>query len=518
MSNTVMPNHLEADVLENQADVDHLRLYAGDRFTVEWDADAKVTPNGSLVFFAQYLQTAGLIDRLCEQTPLAYTGNNAPKDRDVLGTVILSILMGQKRYAQISALRNDPVSSELLGLTKIVSEDSVRRAFKRGTEQEWDDWLTKQERAVYEPLLREPYVLDIDNTIKPIYGNQEGAEVGYNPKKPGRPSHNYHTYLIGSLRVVLGVGVSPGKQHSAKCGMPGLWAIIDSLPVDCRPRLLRGDIAYGNETIMVEAEERSQRYLFRLKNTKNVQRKIREMEKDPDAWIDAGEGWQGTQCVIELTGWSKQRHCIILRRATKKKPERKALPENRGGEFDFIEQVAAEALYEYTVLITNDDESIVALAQLYRERADCENVFDEIKNQWGWGGYMTQDMKRCRIIARLIALVYNWWNIFARLARPDQHMEAVTSRPLLLHAVGRVVHTGRKKIIHLTSNHAQADQVRLTLNRIGQFFNDLSRTAEQLSVEARWAVILSAAFIKWLRGKILHPVTEGDQILLQLVI
>lgn len=209
---------------------------------------------------------------------------------------------------------------------------------------------------------------------------------------------------------------------------------------------------------------------------------------------------------------------IILRRATKKKTKHKALLQNRGTEFDFIEQVAAEALYEYTVLITNDDESIVALAQLYRERADCENVFDEIKNQWGWGGYMTQDMKRCRIIARLIALVYNWWNIFARLARPDQHMEAVTSRPLLLHAVGRVVHTGRKKIIHLTSNHAQADQIRLALNRIGQFFNDLSRTAEQLNVEARWAVILSAAFIKWLRGKILYPVTEGDQILLQLEI
>jgi hypothetical protein len=41
-------------------------------------------------------------------------------------------------------------------------------------------------------------VLNIDNTIKPIYGNQEGVEVGYNPKKPGRPSHNYHTYMIGS--------------------------------------------------------------------------------------------------------------------------------------------------------------------------------------------------------------------------------------------------------------------------------------------------------------------------------
>lgn len=516
MSNTAMPDHRESDELMNQADVNRLCLYTGNTLAVEWDADAKVTPSGSLVFFAHYLQSAGLLDRLCEQTPLAYTSNNAPKERDVLGTLILSVLMGQKRYAHINALRNDSVCPELFGISKIVSEDSVRRAFKRGTEEQWNEWLIKQERAVYEPLLSEPYILDIDNTIKPIYGHQEGAEVGYNPKKPGRPTHNYHTYLIGSLRIVLGVGVSSGKQHSAKCGMPGLWSIIDSLPPGCRPRLIRGDIAYGNEQIMSEAEQREQRYLFRLKKTTNVQRKIRELEQCTDVWSDAGEGWQAAECSIQLTGWSKSRRCIILRRPTGKRSAQKAIPEKGKAEFEFIKEVDAKELYEYAALITNDSESVAALAQLYRERADCENVFDEIKNQWGWGGYMTQDLKRCRIMARLIAIVYNWWNIFTRLARPDQHMEAITSRPFLLNAVGRLVKTGRKRILHLTSTHAQANQIRLMLNRISQFFNDLSRTAEQLNAEGRWAVILSAAFIKWLRGKILHPVTEGDQVLLQL--
>jgi hypothetical protein len=136
---------------------------------------------------------------------------------------------------------------------------------------------------------------------------------------------------------------------------------------------------------------------------------------------------------------------------------------------------------------------------------------------WGWAGFVTRDLKRCRIIARLIALIYNWWNIFTRLARPDQHMEAITSRPLLLHAVGRMVTTGRRKILRLTSTHAMSDQIRRALNRIGHFLNRLARTAEQLSVEAVWAIILSVAFVKWLRGRVLHPVVEGDQMLLQLL-
>ena len=106
--------------------------------------------------------------------------------------------------------------------------------------------------------------------------------------------------------------------------------------------------------------------------------------------------------------------------------------------------------------------------------------------------------------------------MFTRLAQPDRHLEAISSRPLLLQAVGRIVTTGRRKIIRLTSTHALADRIRSTLSRIGRFFNRLARTAEQLSTEAIWAVILSAAFVKWLRGKVLRPVMHADQVLLQL--
>ncbi len=488
----------------------------GERYEVEWDAEAKVTPMGSLVFFAQYLQAGGLMDQLCRETPLEYKSNNAPKDRDVFGTIVLSVINGQTRYAHINALRGDQIGAEVLGVSKVVSEDSVRRALKRGAWETWDKWLTVHERTVYEPLLTEDYVLDIDNTVKPLYGHQEGAELGYNPQKPGRPSHNYHTYFIGSLRIVLGVDVMPGKKSAGRHSMPGLWNIIDTLPAHCRPRLIRGDISYGNEKGMIEAEKRNQCYLFKLRRTAKVRKQIMSMQCDADVWSDVGDGWQGTEVELKLSGWSYARRCIFLRRSVHKAKTKKALPACAESEFNFVERLDSGPIFEYAVLVTNDSLPIIALAQLYRDRADCENVFDEIKNQWGWAGFVTHDLQRCRIIARLIALIYNWWNIFTRLARPDQHMEAITSRPMLLHAVGRMVTTGRRKIIRLTSTHAKSDQIRCALNRIGHFLNRLNRTAEQLSIEARWAMILSVAFIKWLRGKVLDPVVDGNQMLIQL--
>jgi hypothetical protein len=56
----------------------------------------------------------------------------------------------------------------------------------------------------------------------------------------------------------------------------------------------------------------------------------------------------------------------------------------------------------------------------------------------------------------------------------------------------------------------------MVLTRIGEFFNRLKAVAEQLSQEAVWAIILSVAFRVWLKGKALHPITEGHQTLLAL--
>jgi hypothetical protein len=34
--------------------------------------------------------------------------------------------------------------------------------------------------------------------VKFLYGHQAGAEIGYDPVKPGRPSHVVHTYWISN--------------------------------------------------------------------------------------------------------------------------------------------------------------------------------------------------------------------------------------------------------------------------------------------------------------------------------
>jgi len=122
--------------------------------------------------------------------------------------------------------------------------------------------------------LRTDWILDIDTTIKLLFGHQAGAEIGYNPTKPGRPSHTLHTYWIGNIRMVLDVEVQSGKACAAKHSLPRLRLVIERLAPEERPILVRGDNAFGNERVMLEMEEIGQRYLFKLRQTTGVKRLI----------------------------------------------------------------------------------------------------------------------------------------------------------------------------------------------------------------------------------------------------
>ena len=256
------------------------------------------------------------------------------------------------------------------------------------------------------------------------------------------------------------------------------------------------------------AEERKLPYLFKLKQHANVKRLIQQAFVRQD-WVPAGQGWKGVEAELRLTGWSRPRRVVVLRRrigGERLLVERKRLAGRTPDEqlaLGFAEMVKEGPLYEYAVLVTSLPDEILALGQHYRDRCDVENNFDELKNQWGWSGFTTQDLKRCQIMARLIAQVYNWWSMFVRLAIPDKHAEAITSRPLLLNAVGKQTTHAGQTTVTVTSTHAKAPQMRLALQAISSFRAGIRNAAEQLTQAQKWLLILSKVFYVFLKGRTL---------------
>lgn len=477
---------------ENQS---HAVDTLGGRIHVRWDADAPATAHGQLVYFAEFLATTGVFDHWVSSCPLEYQSGNAPDKRDVLGTLMLGLLAGHRRYAHITALRGDVLAAQSLGMDKIVSEDALRRALERIDEASSTAWMHPSLMRSVRQALDKPWVLDIDATIKPLYGRQEGAELGYNPTKPGRPSHVLHTFWVGNLRLVLDVQVNSGKQHTSVHAKTALGRLLDELgdgPDGRRPALVRGDSGYGNEGILLELENRQQPYLLRLRQTANVQRLVAQQFARTD-WSRAdNQGCQMTEDWLQLHGWSKKRRVVIVRQRLRGGIARERRVDGKQLQLDLAgpSVLEGERLWEYAVMVTDVKYPLEAIGQLYRDRADCENGFDELKNQWGLSGFTTQDINRCQTTARACALVYNWWSWYCRTANPSARMEAITSRPLLLAAVGTAANHAGQTTLYLTPLHGKANSLKPLIANIRAALQHVKDTAEQFKSIDRWAVLL----------------------------
>ncbi len=106
------------------------------------------------------------------------------------------------------------------------------------------------------------------------------------------------------------------------------------------------------------------------------------------------------------------------------------------------------------------------------------------------GGFTTQDMARCQTAARAVALVYNWWIWYCRVAKPEARMEAATSRPLLLAAVGRLTRHAGKTRLHMTPLHGCRALLMLLTANIRAAITRVRQIAEQSPRINRWKTLL----------------------------
>ena len=466
--------------------------------TIAWEAGTSSSAHGMGVFFIQFLHETGLWAAFCARCPLARTSPNAPDIKTVLGSLLLTILSGANRYRHVESIRGDAVLPQLLGMDRILGTDAMLRAVKAlALDPRGQAWVADLLLESLLPVVtKAPWILDLDSTVVTVYGKQGGSAVGYNPTKKGRPSYSYHSFIIGGLRLPLDVEARPGNESHGSHGAEALWQLLDHrLPAAGQPWCIRGDISYGNDTFLAGCEARRRVFLFKLRRSRGVKAMIDAVDDGTHTWVDAGQGWFGREIHAKLGTWAQERRIIILRKPTVRLHPDRIAPAQQTL---FEAELCPDDGHEYAVLVTSLKHPIATVAQFYRDRADCENTFADLKNDWSWGGFTTQDQGRNQLMARLVALVYTWWNIFTRQLSPLAHREGHVSRPLLLHGIARTTTHGRKTTIHLTSLHAKAEQIITALNAVTVHIATLAEaSAKQLAeglIPNRWTTIIGAIF------------------------
>ena len=100
-------------------------------------------------------------------------------------------------------------------------------------------------------------------------------------------------------------------------------------------------------------------------------------------------------------------------------------------------------------------------------------------------------MHRSQITARAVAMTYNWWSGYVRAANPTARREALTSRPLLLAAVGRAVSHAGQTLLNLTPMHAKVDLIKSMIANVHAAIRHVKQAAQQLPTIDRWATLLA---------------------------
>jgi len=303
-----------------------------------------------------------------------------------------------------------------------------------------------------------------------------------------------------------------------------LWQMLAALPRERWPTFVRGDCGYGSEKIMVEFEERGLPYLLKLRHSPRVKTLVREIMAQSARWQDVGDGWEAAEASLKLSGWSRARRVVLVRESPAKAPIGVHARRRRD---PFALQGAQGAGWEATqsapwsgriaVLVTSLDERAyptASMPRLYRERADAENVYDELKNQWGWNGFTTRKLAPCRLMANLIALIYNWWNLYLRFYDEGHHREAIRSRPMLMQGVARQLRSGGRSTVRVSVLHEKGDLIAHAVTLISKELHGIRAITERWSVSQRWTLLLTRLLRRWLGGKWLPGLPDEAALLL----
>lgn len=444
---------------------------AGGQVRLSLTKDA-LTPYGGLVPWAAYTKHIGIVEKLAASCPVQRTSGNAAPVYDVLQSFVLTALTDGRRFSHVERLREDPTIPELFGMESVVSDDTVRRFFRSVDPVLGAEWIAQNVKPMW-GAVPDRMILDWDSTVLPKYGHQEGAEVGYNPGKPGRRSFHPLLAVIAKTRLCPAYRFRSGDTVTATQWEKAMEDAQRWLG-DRQVWLNRGDLGLGHDPIMAWHEQRAgrPRFLFKLKLTRGVRRAIHQLPQAQWQGPATMGAWQVADSQLQLDGWERPRRVIFARQL------QGVVPSEQSGQFWDASK------HEFAAYVTNlgDNFTPWQIQQLYRDRADTENVFDELKNQWGFAGFTAKSRSTTELAARLLLMVYNLWTLFVRFIDPKKHTEAKRGRRWFLLIAGRLVQSGRQKELQISVRGGWAEKLKDGYLRLHDW---LRTTAPQLkTVEA----------------------------------
>ena len=418
-----------------------------------------LTHFGGMLLIQRFCKQLDLRRRLQHTVSIPQHGGDY-QSADLILALLFVIIAGLRRLNKTDVLQYNGPFLALLGLKTFPDQTTLRRFLKRLSPAmirqivRVHDRLRSDLFAIPQPT--NSLIFDIDSVVLTLYGKQQGARVGYNPKKHGRRS--YHPILgFEATRQEFWHGsLRPGD---AGCNS-GVSAFLERClakvpPTIARARIrVRADAGYFSGKFADYLEKLGLGYVIVAREHGGIKRHAQSA-----CFRKLHFGWEAGEFHYTPTRWKKPRRFVVIRRPVAEDPE----------EAQQLKLFTFKK-YAYSVLVTNLKLEPWRVWRFYSPRATIEKNIRELLYDLPMGKIPTNDWIANVAFFQMVLLAFNIAHWFKRLCLPPEYLHATleTLRTDLLVVPARLTRQAGRNVLHLPQDYHQRKLFAEALQKINR--------------------------------------------------
>ncbi len=412
------------------------------RFTFD---ETHITHFGGMWLIQRFCKKIRLKKLLQDYVRLAQR-NQDYHPAELILALIYAIIMGLRRINKTEILQYNGAFLEMLGLAHFPDQSTLRRFLKRlrpKTIRKLVRFHDSLRAYLFSfPKRRTTLIFDLDSVVITIFGKQEGARIGYNPKKHGRRSYHpllcfeshFQEFWHGSLR--------PGNAATSTGVIFFIQICLKKVPktiARSRIRFRMDSGFYGSRTIRF-LDGTGCGYVMVAKQYPNLKARAQscKFRKLANGW-EVGEFWEKVHHK-----WEKKHRFVVVRRPIPEDPE-------EARQLTLFK----DRKYIYHVFITNLKISPWRIYLFYRPRATVEKNIRELLYDYPLGKISTDSWTANVSFFQTLLFAADIVHWFKRLCLPKEYLQATldTIRTDFVLLPARLVRTDRQNTVKLPHDY-----------------------------------------------------------------
>lgn len=354
----------------------------------------------------------------------------------MLLALVYPIILGLDRIETASFLRSNGTFQYLTGLPGFPDPQTLRRFLLNAPIRVWESLHRANDRLLQKflhvPDRRSRLIFDLDSTVVTVFGCQDGAAVGYNPRYRGKRSYNPLLCIEANSSFLWDAELRPGNAGVWEDSPALLETTFTNVSPDIREIRFRADSGFGFDPVFRELETHRADFAVVARLTESIKRQVPGLryERSNARW-EVGEG------EFRLHGWPHARRIVVARRFIE--------------EQDAQTTLFARGRYAYRAWVTNLSLTPAGVWRFYDGRAAMETRIRELREDFALRKIPTASFEANTLYLEVIRLAHNLVTAFQRTCLPAdwQHHTLQKLRLKLFLLPGELTRPQNRPILRL---------------------------------------------------------------------